>query len=271
MATDHSDSAADSLDAFTADLRALRRDADNPTLATLERRTGISKSVLSDALAGRRLPTERTTATLVATLGGDEAAWVARRARLDPRNAGAGVPIGGSTPAIRPGGPRFSLPALIGVGVGAALLSAILTSLVWTAVVIHDEGETTTAPGESYLDVADDVDPMQTKCREDAVIAASEERLDGDVQVQMMYSNQCMAVWGRVTRYDGEAAGNSVTMRIYPAIDMTSDRSQERSAFDVQSVYTTLLIEPDVDARVCGIATVTRDGESIELGPPVCI
>ena len=114
---------------------------------------------------------------------------------------------------------------------------------------------------------------MQTVCREDAVIAASEEREDGDVLVQIMYSNACMAVWGRVTRYDGQASGNQLSMLIYPAIDLESSRNQERSAFDVQSLYTPLMIEPDVEARVCGIATITTDEsrESKQLGPAMCI
>jgi len=39
----------------------------------------------------------------------------------------------------------------------------------------------------------------------------------------------------------------------------------------VNSLYTPLLIEPDVEARVCGIATVTTDGKAVELGPPMCV
>ncbi|MFK4790997.1 DUF2690 domain-containing protein [Microbacterium sp. ZW T5_56] len=156
------------------------------------------------------------------------------------------------------------------------VVAAGATSLIWSMLRGPGAGDagqrpTTSAPSSEFLEYADGVDPMQTVCREDAVIAASEERLGGDVLVQMMYSNQCMAVWGRVTRYDGEAAGNSLSMLIYPAIDLESERNQERSAFDVQSIYTTLMIEPDVEARVCGIAAVTRGEESIELGPPLCI
>lgn len=157
-----------------------------------------------------------------------------------------------------------------------AVVAAAATSIVWSTLLASEAAEakpqpTTSATSGQYLDYADGVDPMQTICREDAVIAASEERLEGDVLVQMMYSNQCMAVWGRITRYDGEAAGNSLSMLIYPAIDMESERNQKRSAFDVQSIYTPLMIEPDVEARVCGIATVTQGEEPIELGPPLCI
>ena len=111
---------------------------------------------------------------------------------------------------------------------------------------------------------------MSTVCRDDAIIAASETR-DHDSQVQMMYSNACKAVWGRVTRYDGLAAGNSLTIRIYPVVDPESERSQEITDFDVQSIYTPLLISHEASERVCGVATMTVDGETIDLGLPLCI
>lgn len=87
----------------------------------------------------------------------------------------------------------------------------------------------------------------------------------------MLYSNSCMGVWGRVTRLDGKTDGGSMSFSIYPAADPTSSRSQERSADNVNSLYTPLLIEPDVEARVCGIATVTTGGKAVDLGPPMCV
>ena len=260
----------DSVRQFASDLRELRLQAGNPTLVSLAGTTGVSKSVISDALAGRRLPTQNTVVALVAALGGDRQEWTGRRDALDPKH-GEGARVSNvvdSTPGRRMLPLRVAILAMALV----ASVSVIGTSLVWNAIrppvaTIEAEG----AGGVKYLDYADGVDPMQTICREDAVIAASEERLDGDVLVQMMYSNQCMALWGRVTRYDGEAAGNSLSMLIYPAIDLESERNQERSAVDLQSVYTTLMIEPNVEARVCGIATVSKGGEPVELGPPMCI
>lgn len=275
MSTDNApDVTADSLEQFAADLRELRRQAGNPTLGALHSRTHVSKSVLSEAFSGRKLPTERTVTSVAEALGADRLEWTARRNALDPRSGQSGH----TTPS-RPStwrSPRISLLAAVLACALTAVIAVAATSVAWTTVLAPapaeagDEAPPVEAT-DKYLEHADGVDPMQTICREDAVIAASEERLEGDVLVQMMYSNQCMAVWGRITRYDGEAAGNSLSMLIYPAIDMESDRNQERSAFDVQSIYTPLLIEPDVEARVCGIATVSRAGEKIELGPPLCI
>lgn len=256
--------ATDTVSDFAADLRALRTEHGNPTLATLASLTGISKSVISDAFLGRKLPTENTTGLLVEAMGGDRAAWLSRRRNLLPTPA-----------APAPAPPRRTVPiwGTVLIALSTAVIAAVATSVIWSTVILPPAvAAATPSPTDSYLAYADGVDPMQTICREDAVIAASEQRQDGQFQVQMLYSKKCMAVWGRVTRYDNKSAGNSLTMLIYPAIDPESTRNQGRSAFDVQSIYTTLMIEPDVDARVCGIATVTQDGEDpIQLGPPMCI
>lgn len=265
----------DSVERFAADLRELRLRAGNPTLTALNSYTRVSKSVLSEAFSGRRLPTERTVASLADALKADQTVWVARRNALDPRTGQSDRAIiipGIDAPKKR----RVSLLAAVLACAATAVIAVVATCVVWSTVLLPtpaEAGDETPAPEPTseYLEYADGVDPMQTICREDAVIAASEERLDGDMQVQMMYSNECMAVWGRVTRYDSEAAGDSLSMLIYPAVDMNSDRNQERSAHDVQSIYTTLMIEPDIEARVCGIATATVDNEEVELGPPLCI
>lgn len=260
--------ATDTVSDFAADLRALRMEHGNPTLATLASLTGISKSVISDAFVGRKLPTENTTGLLAEAMGGDRAAWLTRRRNLVPRTALA------STPPVERRRPRtVPIWGTVLIALLAAVIGAVATSVVWSTVILPPAvAAATPSPTDGYLAYADGVDPMQTVCREDAVIAASEQRQDGQFQVQMLYSKKCMAVWGRVTRYDNKSAGNSLTMLIYPAVDPESTRNQERSAFDVQSIYTTLMIEPDLDARVCGIATVTLDGQvPIQLGPPMCI
>lgn len=262
------DQPSDSVADFAADLRMLRMEHGNPTLATLASLTGISKSVISDAFAGRKLPTENTTGLLAEALGGDRSVWLNRRRNLMPRTV-----VASAAPAERH--PRRTVPVwgTVLIALSSAIAAALATSAIWSTVILPPAlAAATPTPTDSYLAYADGVDPMQTVCREDAVIAASEQRQDGQFQVQMLYSKKCMAVWGRITRYDDESAGNSLTMLIYPAVDPESPRNQERSAFDVQSIYTTLMIEPDVDARVCGIATVTRDGhDPIQLGPPMCV
>ena len=274
----NADNDQDTIESFADDLRKLRKASGNPTLIALANATGISKTVLSDAFSGNKLPTENTVTQLAEVLDSDSDSdsWIKRRRALDPRTR-----ANGQTDTVWLGNRKRVARSTVVLAVTASVVvTAIATSVVWAALILPPvtaaavaSAKPTPTPSASskYLPFADGVDPMQTVCHEDAVIAASEQRLDGDAQVQMMYSNECMGVWGRVTRYDGESAGNEVGMLIYPAIDMESSRNQERSAFDVQSIYTPLLIEPDVEARVCGIATITVDSEPVELGPPLCV
>ncbi|GAA1324574.1 DUF2690 domain-containing protein [Leucobacter albus] len=176
-----------------------------------------------------------------------------------------------------PGTPKHASKAgrSIALVAATATVSIALTSLVWWNVLQGREHywQTLKSPlaGNNFLEVADGVDPMQTECREDKVVADIGTRLEDTVQVEMLYSNSCMGVWGRVTLLNGQPEGSVLAMRIYPADDPLSSRSQERTAENVNSLYTPLLIEPDVEARVCGIATLTVDDEVTELGPAMCI
>lgn len=262
----------DSREGFAADLRALKLGAGDPTLLALESRTGISKSVLSEAFSGKRLPTEKTVRVLTSELGADSGAWLARRQALLPGNQATEAPVSGDTVELAPPRPRGRLYATIAA---TAIISIVATSAVWWSILQTRESMWATQrpalTGNQYLEAADGVDPMKTECRHDRVVADIQQRADGAAQVEMLYSNSCLGVWGRVTRVDGAADGNTLSMRIYPANDPESTRSQERTSDDVNSLYTTLLIEPDVDARVCGIATMTVDGVEVDLGPPMCV
>ncbi|WP_181064297.1 helix-turn-helix transcriptional regulator [Pseudoclavibacter sp. AY1F1] len=289
----------DSPSSFATDLQALREQAGKPTIMRLADETGISKSVVGDAFAGNRLPTEKTVAGLVRALGADPDPWLERRSALASNaNANANIdaaPVADQTAAPEPrrtdveaGAPAtaaqlpprvsaapttgsaaapsagISKRRLVTTTLAAALVSAAVTSGIWFGV-----GQLNAKP-DPYAEIADGMDPMQTICRDDAVVAASEMR-DRETQVQMMYSTSCQAVWGRVTRYDGMAAGNELTMSVYPAVDRDSERGQSVSAHDVQSVYTTLGISPETSERWCGLATMTAEGSTIDLGPELCI
>lgn len=279
---DDAPSAANSVAAFALALSELRRQAGSPTLDALASTTGVSKSVLSDAFAGRRLPTENTVRRLAEALGGDHQEWVSRRLRLDPRAAAISREDSTREEPTREE-PTAPAPAALlarPVSAGAFLLGMVATAIVSIACSALIGWSIHSGPTEpvaiaatataSYLPYADGVDPMQTECREDAVLAGGDKFLDGQALIEMMYSNKCMAVWGRVTRYDAKGAGNTLSIRIYPRADPQSSRNQERTDTDVQSLYTTLMIEPDVSARVCGVATVTVDGVATTSNP-VCI
>lgn len=267
----------DTLAKFKADLQLLRERAGRPIYIAIAHKSGVSKSIVGGAFVGDTLPTEKTVLAVVRALGDEPEPWLQRRAALDPKVTRVGIEMDTETHRSRQtthgntGKRRVSLRTTILVGVASSVAAATITSLIWAGAIQQEAPVAAVAPAGEYLPFADGVDPMQTICREDAVIAASEVRLDGDAQVQMMYSKKCMAVWGRVTRYDDQAAGNTLAMTIYPATDQDSSRNQTREAFDVQSIYTTLMIEPEVEARVCGLATITQGDKTIDLGPPLCV
>lgn len=274
----------DSPSKFNADLQQLREQAGKPTIMKLATETGISKTVVGDAFAGSRLPTEKTVDRLVRALGAEPRPWLDRRSALAALTTAESAPSVPQSSADEPGAtgtsgltnaeaaPRtgtdeptgISKRRLVTTACAAAIVSAAVTSGIWFGV-----GQLT-AEEDPFASIADGMDPMQTVCRDDAVVAASEMR-DRETQVQMMYSTSCKAVWGRVTRYDGSAAGNELTMSVYPAVDRDSERGQTVSAHDVQSIYTTLGISPETSERWCGLATMTADGETIDLGPELCI
>lgn len=253
----------DTVEAFAEGLRDLKSAAGNPTLAAISERTGISKSVISVAFSGKALPTENTVMKLVAALGGNQKEWRARRSRLLPGGASGEGPV--ESPAT--GGRRFSLVQTLLIAVAAAAIGAVATGTIMSSV----GGTSAPADARHLSQAANGIDPMLTSCRDDAVIAASEARLDGQVHVQLMYSNNCMAVWGRVTRYDNQTEGNTMTMRVWPLDDPKSERAQSRTDIGLQSLYTPMIIEPDTAARICGQATITVDGRSEDLGPKLCI
>jgi Helix-turn-helix domain len=72
------DVTAGPLPRFAADLRELRRAAGGMPYRQMARTANYSATVLSDAAAGRRLPTLAVTLAYVAACGGDEDEWQAR-------------------------------------------------------------------------------------------------------------------------------------------------------------------------------------------------
>lgn len=117
---------------FAAGLRRLRLEAGSPTLAHLQHSTGISRTVISEALSGRTLPSERTVNALVRVLGGDPGAALRQRAEL-ARGAAvrtASVPVvreavGSSDPrpadALAVAVATFAAGCLVSVGSWAAV------------------------------------------------------------------------------------------------------------------------------------------------------
>lgn len=275
---------------FARTLRDLRESAGNPTLEAMARRTSISKSVLSDAFAGKRLPTERTVAGVVGALGGDVDDFVARRAAIDPTVRAGFAPVpdgfaGPTPPAARTGLTPIGIWLAVAAGVVGLVVGALGTTILRPAPVeaapatvqLAAKAPAASAPSPAptttrgpRVVVTSGQDPADTPCVDDAAVAASEER-PHHTQLQIVWSDACQAGWARITRYDGKAAGNEVSASIFRQLAPTGPDRQDTTEPGVQGAYTTLLVRPSADTRLCATGSITLDGRSIDLGAPVCL
>jgi hypothetical protein len=262
-------SQGDSVHQFAADLRRLRLDADNPTLARLQAETGISRSVLSDAFAGRQLPSARTVDGIVRACDGTVDSWLSRRDALAGM-MGATTPSDMSEPADAKPRASVSRAAAIAFAVGAfaiGVVASAATTLVVASLVVPSTPLAEDAPA---IAVATGEDPAQTECVDDASVATGDTRADNSL-LEIVWSDKCQAGWGRITRYDGLYEGNTVTIAIYPETSPTGPDRQEATEHDVQGAYTTLVVRPSSDTLLCAEGSFTVDGTRIDLGDPLCI
>ncbi|GAB2474709.1 DUF2690 domain-containing protein [Xylanimonas ulmi] len=275
----------DTIAQVASDLRDLRMGAGNPTLEALAHRTGVSKTVLSDAFAGKRLPSERTVTAVVGLFGGDVASFAARRAALEANvrlpealaAMAAGAPSGD---AAAPERARRTVSAVAAtwLAVAAAVVGAavggwgvhLAAGPAGAAAAAADQSQAPAVSAEARIAVTTGQDPALTDCVSDAAVAAAETRAN-DTLLEIVWSDACQAGWARITRYDGKAAGNLVSASIFRQTGPEADDRQDTTEPDAQSAYTTLLVRPTPDTRVCAVGEITVDGEHISLGDPMCL
>jgi hypothetical protein len=268
--TDHSEP-ADSIVSFAADLRMLRVSAGSPTLANLQHETGLSRTVISDAFAGKQLPSARTVDGIVRACNGDTTSWLRRRDLLDPKQAVDGSRQQPTKGRRRPRWSIVSLIAVIAFVAGAAGAAAVTSAAMGSQV--HDLQAKLKAAGpvnpRAQIVVRTGVDPAMTPCVNDAKVAASEDRTD-HTRIQIVWSNKCYAGWARIARYDGKAEGNEVQVSIYPETAPHGPDRQDATEPGVQGAYTTLVVRPSPQTRLCAVGSITLDGKTISLGDPIC-
>lgn len=270
----------DSVAALAADLRRLRVAADSPTLSRLQSETGLSRSIISDAFAGRSLPSLRTLDRLVRACGGDADEWLDRREALARASRGDdsltmaegsadGEPGSQTRPPVVRRRTAIWLAAgalVVGVAVGAGVATPVVSSSYQAELAVVPTPENPHA----QIDVRTGIDPAMSPCVNDAKVAAAENRTN-NTKLEIIWSNKCYAGWGRVTRYDGLAENNTVKISIYPETAPQGPDRQIAVEPGVQSAYTTLIVRPTPETRLCAVGSITVNGNSIDLGDPICI
>jgi hypothetical protein len=311
--TDPDSSDPDSLRAFTDDLAHLRLESGTPPYKWIASTSHISKTVIAEAFAGKKLPSARTVGAIVKALDGDASVWVRRRNALasiaaEPTveadahddatastSAGTGAlstdaagsepgPAAWPTRGLPADGRRFRPLHVWSIAGAAFVVGAVVSGLV-TGSVVHARGQTALAAEHAVaasataaeakalapkISVKNGQDPADTKCVNDAVVAASATRTH-DTQLQIIWSASCDAAWARITRYDGASTGNEVSTAIYRKIAPNATDRQSTTEPDAQSAYTTLLVRPTPDTELCAVGSITVSGRTISLGAPLCL
>lgn len=111
------------LPAFATGLRALRDDAGRPTYESMARATGVSKTALSQAAGGRRVPRWRTVEAYVRHCGGDVDDWRRRWEELQSDG-----PVATAQTAPAEDRPTRRRGRLVGAGVGVLVLAGGITT-----------------------------------------------------------------------------------------------------------------------------------------------
>jgi len=287
----------DSISEFAADLRALRLDSESPTLNKLRHDTDISRSVLSDAFAGKKLPSARTVDRIVRALGGDATGWIRRRdalaaTTLEPGDDASteGLVSDGSESThgtrqqdARPSKSSISRRSVAWIAASAfavgILLAGGISWLVSSSVVeqakvaaadaVRKELKDSSMNPRAQINVRNGIDPAMTECVNDAKVATSSPRTNNTL-LEIIWSNKCYAGWARITRYDEKITGNSMTVAIYPETAAQGPDRQTATEPNAQSAYTTLVVRPTPQTRLCAVGSITLNGENIDLGEPLC-
>jgi Helix-turn-helix domain len=169
---------------FAADLRRLREEAGNPTYRNLADLTFFSKSTLSAAASGNRMPSWEVTAAYVAACGGDVEQW--RSSYEITRNKlGLAEKAGSMQPASWPLKP---VPCKCQPATRCA---------AGPAVPVRFDGP--------FEPIADNADPKRTGCASDPDVATLDSveinTAAGNFLgiAELRYSPRFHAAWGRFT------------------------------------------------------------------------
>jgi transcriptional regulator with XRE-family HTH domain len=250
--------------ALVAELRRLRTADGNPTLEALARRTGVSKSVLSDNFSGKRLPSERTLLAIAHAFSVDAVQLLELRRALEPV----------ARTETQPEQHGFGLRTVVAIAAAALVLGAGLgvagTVLVGGSPPAAARAAPTASADAARIAVKSGEDPANTKCVNDAKVVAKQSGPQ-DTLLEIVYSAACHAAWSRIARYDNLATGNEVSTSIYRAIAPNAKDRQSTTEPDAQSAYTTLIVRPTAQTELCAVGSVTVSGQTIDFGKPVCL
>jgi hypothetical protein len=194
------DPATGSVAEFADRLRRLRKQAGSPSYRHIAAQTHFSDTTLSEAAAGRRMPTLDVTLAYVRACGGDPVEW--QQLWQDAMSAAA--PVQQSQPR-RPLLPRPTITLAGGLAITVLLGLSVYAAVASSSDLRHPVSATSssTAGTASALTFGDGADPKQSGCATGARALAVAMVADpnGTVYgtVELRYSSSCHSAWTRYT------------------------------------------------------------------------
>ncbi|HEV7184712.1 MAG TPA: DUF2690 domain-containing protein [Leifsonia sp.] len=232
-------------------------------------------------MAGKQLPSARTVDGVVRACKQDSVEWLRRRDQLaailaapEPHEHAESQEFDVSSSVRSRRRVHWGVAATIAVaafGIGAAASNVLTSDLMGAQVTALKNQLAAAGPVNPHAQiiVKTGIDPAMTPCVNDAKVAASEDR-PHNTRLQIVWSNKCYAGWARIARYDGLAEGNEVKVSIYPETAPNGAERQDATEPGVQGAYTTLVVRPSPQTRLCAVGSITIGSQTISLGDPVC-
>lgn len=282
-----------------------------PTYQTIANRGGISKSAVSDAMRGLRIPSARTVLGIMAGLDRDPELLMFERdrlLRLEATGERVSARPAGQDPAPRQGIPepahisgaesmlepdhgvdksrdsgQTQIPNFVGSPIQADVhrrsrwlpsgkMAFVLACILFAGIVVGHFATATLAAGDSgdIRAATTGSNVLEMPCTKDGIVVASENRAR-DTRIEIVFSHDCQALWGRVLRNDGRAYGNGMEALFYPKGDPSSELAQRVEVQDTSTALTAMVIVAEKTRQFCVEASLTVDGRRVDLGGPLCL
>jgi hypothetical protein len=227
------DPAGGPIPVFAAQLRLLREQAGRPSYRDLARKACYSRTALSEAAAGRELPSLPVTLAFVRACDGPVEEW---RGRWEVAAAAVGsVPSPESSPSDRSSPETTEMPAdpptrarlgvrvvlavaLVGVVIAAGWLTGVFPNT--PATVSPDPpiaaGSASVSPGGAPI--VDGAPPGRDHCDADNALLGGADLRDGTGamvgRLELRYSPRCAAAWARLVPAGSASDLAGITMTI---------------------------------------------------------
>ncbi|OZD68901.1 hypothetical protein CH263_08355 [Rhodococcus sp. 06-1059B-a] len=275
--------ASEALSAFRSALIEINRGKKSTgALSAAAQRYGFepsSRTTMHNVQTSTRLQSEASVRAYVAAATRNDSAEVERFAkwrndladRIKPPTTGSS-PDQIQPPEIAPRRPRW-IRDLVVAGC-SALVTAVVTAAVTASVVTADSTaspESIASADSTPAAIITGADPLESGCADKAVRANADVPTP-PMNVIVVFSQECNAVWGKIERLDGAGNGDSITVVVYRLDDPSGPDTQRVTERDVSHAFTPIIVRIDRKSPICVVGSVTVDdgARTVESTEPQC-